>query len=190
MTLLAMAVFLRPSDLVRIPFSSCEFPESDSCLKFQVVSPKETRKKRRIIRRFTVHPYTSDQGLCRVQYFKALRDHPDLQARPANSQLFIKSDNIRQLLSASTLFSWLHREFISLSTSELRVSIRSLMSSRALDQGVSMDHIMTLGNWALSGAFQDHYQLNQIAMIDFTTTVIAVSNDDEFFDASDNFSLD
>ncbi|KAG0883999.1 hypothetical protein G6F34_013399 [Rhizopus arrhizus] len=41
--LLAMAAFLRPSDLARIPFSSCEVRESDGCLKFQVVSPKETR---------------------------------------------------------------------------------------------------------------------------------------------------
>ncbi|KAG0804514.1 hypothetical protein G6F57_014550 [Rhizopus arrhizus] len=145
--LLAMAAFLRPSDLARIPFSSCEVRESDGCLKFQVVSPKETCKKRRIIKPFTVHPHTRDQELCPVQCFIALRDHPGLQARPENSTLFIKSNNIRQPLSASTLSSWLHREFISLSTSESRVSIRSLASSRALDQGVSMDHIVTLGNW-------------------------------------------
>ncbi|EIE80629.1 hypothetical protein G6F46_012721 [Rhizopus delemar] len=164
--LLAMAAFLRPSDLARIPFSSCEVRESDGCLKFQVVSPKETRKKR------------------------PLRDHPDLQARPENSTLFIKSNNIQQPLSASTVSSWLHREYISLSTSESRVSIRSLASSRALDQGVSMDYIVTLGNWVSSGTFQDHYQRNQMAMVDFTSTVLSSSNDDEFFDASDNFSLD
>ncbi|KAG1148991.1 hypothetical protein G6F37_011502 [Rhizopus arrhizus] len=188
--LLAMAAFLRPSNLARIPFSSCEVRESDGCLKFQVVYPKETRKKRRIIKPFTVHPHTRDRELYPVQCFIALRDHPDLQARPENSTLFIKSNNIRQPLSASTLSSWLHREFISLSTSESRVSIRSLTSSRALDEGVSMDHIVTLGNWVSSGTFQDHYQRNQMAMIDFTSTVLSGSNDDEFFDASDTFSLD
>ncbi|KAG1143706.1 hypothetical protein G6F37_006510 [Rhizopus arrhizus] len=188
--LLAMVAFLRPSDLAQIPFSSCEVHESDGYLKFQVVSPKETRKKRRIVKPFTVHPHTRDQELCPVQCFKALRDHPDLQAHPTNSTLFIKSNNIRQSLSASTLSSWLHRELISLSTSESRVSIHSLTSFRALDQGIPMDHIVTLGNWVSSSTFQDHYQRNQMAMIDFTSTVLSGSNDDEFFDASDNFSLD
>lgn len=119
-----------------------------------------------------------------------MRDHPDLQARPENSTLFIKSNNIQQPLSASTVSSWLHREYISLSTSESRVSIRSLASSRALDQGVSMDYIVTLVNWVSSGTFQDQYQRNQMSMVDFTSTVLSSSNDDEFFDASDNFSLD
>jgi hypothetical protein len=188
--LLAMAAFLRPSDLARIPFSSCEIDEADGCFKFQVISPKETRKKRHIIKPFTIHPHASDPELCPVQCFKALRDHPDLHARPANSQLFIKSNNIQQPLSASTLSSWLHRECISLSTKESRVSIRSLASSRALDQGVSIDHITTLGNWASASTFQEHYQRNQMAMIDFTSTVLSGSNDDEFFDAQDNFTLD
>ncbi|KAG1526955.1 hypothetical protein G6F52_001971 [Rhizopus delemar] len=149
-----MTAFLRPSDLARIPFSSCEVGESDGCLKFQ------------------------DQELCPVQCFKALRDHSDLQAHPENSTLFIKSNNIRQPLSANTLSSWLHREFISLSTSGSRISIRSLASSRALDQGVSMGHIVTLDNWVSPGTFQDHYQRNQMAMIVFTSTPLSGSNDD------------
>ncbi|EIE89102.1 hypothetical protein RO3G_13813 [Rhizopus delemar RA 99-880] len=129
-----MTAFLRPSDLARIPFSSCEVGESDGCLKFQ--------------------------------------------AHPENSTLFIKSNNIRQPLSANTLSSWLHREFISLSTSGSRISIRSLASSRALDQGVSMGHIVTLDNWVSPGTFQDHYQRNQMAMIVFTSTPLSGSNDD------------
>ncbi|KAG1300906.1 hypothetical protein G6F64_012275 [Rhizopus arrhizus] len=44
--LLAMAAFLRPSDLARIPFDSCKITPSDGCLNFKVVSPKERRKKR------------------------------------------------------------------------------------------------------------------------------------------------
>ncbi|KAG1078995.1 hypothetical protein G6F42_023983 [Rhizopus arrhizus] len=39
--LLAMAAFLRPSDLARIPYDSCSITDS-GCLTFQVVAPKET----------------------------------------------------------------------------------------------------------------------------------------------------
>ncbi|KAI8640827.1 hypothetical protein BD408DRAFT_469182 [Parasitella parasitica] len=150
--LLAMAAFLRPSDLARIPFASCS---------------------------------VSDNGCLLLQCFKALRDHPDLQARPVHSNLFVKSHNIKQPLSASTISTWLHREFISLCTDEPGVSIRSLASSRALDQGVSLDNIVALGNWASSDTFVRHYQRNQMAQVDFTSTVL--SSQDEFFDATDSF---
>lgn len=86
--LLAMAAFLRSSDLARIPFTSCQVLDN-GCLLFQVVAPKETRKKRRIIKPFTVHPHTSDIELCPVKCFEAIRNHPDLVAlsRPLLTQL-------------------------------------------------------------------------------------------------------
>lgn len=160
--LLAMAAFLRPSDLARIPYSSCSILDT-GCLTFNVVAPKETRGKRRIIKPFTIHPHASDVELCPVQCFKALRDHPGLAARPSGSQLFVKSNLIDQPLSSSTLSTWLHREFIQLCTAEPGISIRSLASSRALDLGVSKDYIVTLGNWASSSTFEQHYQRNQMA---------------------------
>lgn len=182
--LLSMAAFLRPSDLARIPFSSCNI-RPDGSLTFQVVAPKETRKKRRIIKSFTVHPHNTDIELCPVRCFSALRDHSSLASRSVDSHLFVKSHIPSQPLSSSTLSSWLHREFISLSTSESRVTMRSLASSRALDQGVSIDNIVSLGNWASSSTFQDHYRRNQMATVDFTSTVLSGSFEDEFFDASD-----
>jgi hypothetical protein len=187
--LLAMAAFLRPSDLARIPYSSCNVRPTDGCLNFTVVSPKETRRKRRIIKPFTIHPHSTDIELCPVECFKALQGHPELRPRPQDSQLFIKSNNISQPLSSHTLSSWLHREFISLCTNEPGVSIRSLASSRALDQGVSIDNIVALGNWASSSTFQNHYQRNQMAMVDFTSTVLS-GDVEEFYDAFDSFSLD
>lgn len=99
--LLAITAFLRPSDLVRISFASCSILDNGR-LHFQVVAPKETRGKRRIIKPFTVHPHTEDFELCPIQCFKALRDHPALQARPANSNLFVKSNSVHQPLSAPT----------------------------------------------------------------------------------------
>ncbi|CEP09372.1 hypothetical protein, partial, partial [Parasitella parasitica] len=186
--LLAMAAFLRPSDLARIPFDSCSITE-DGCLSFSVVAPKETRKKRRIIKPFKVHPHASDVELCPVECFKALRDHPGLVSRLPGSKLFVKSHIIQQPLSSSTISTWLHRNFIALCTSEPNVSIRSLASSRALDLGVSRDHIVTLGNWASSSTFENHYQRNQMAQVDFTSTVLSDPLD-QFYDAQDNFSLD
>ncbi|CEP06982.1 hypothetical protein, partial, partial [Parasitella parasitica] len=187
--LLAMAAFLRPSDLARIPYSSCSISDS-SGLQFQVVAPKETRAKRRIIKPFTVHPHASDIELCPVECFKAVSSHPVLVNRPTSSQLFVNSNNIHQPLGSSTISSWLHREFISLCTNETGVNIRSLASSRALDLGVSRENIVALGNWASSSTFVNHYQRNQMASVDFTSTVLSGSVQDEFFDASEFFSLD
>ncbi|KAG2215915.1 hypothetical protein INT46_004171 [Mucor plumbeus] len=170
-----MAAFLRPSDLARIPFESCKFREFDGCFAFVVNAPKEKQKKRRIIKPFRIHPHNSDVEICLVQCFKALKDHPVLSTRPTGSNLFVNSNLIQQPLPASTLLTWLHHDFISLSTTESRITIRSLASSRALAQGVSLDGILSLGNWASSSTFQDHYQRNQMANVNFTSTILPVS---------------
>ncbi|CEP07625.1 hypothetical protein [Parasitella parasitica] len=185
-----MAAFLRSSDLTRIPFDSCTISDS-GCLTFQVVAPKETSGKRRIIKPFMIRPHAIDPELCPVQCFKAIRDHPGLAMRPSNSQLFVHSNNIFQPLSSSTMSTWLRRDFIALCTKESGITIRSLASSRALDLGVSMDNIVALGNWVSSDTFVNHYQRNQMAQIDFTSVVLsAPSSDEMFFDADDEFSLD
>ncbi|CEP07190.1 hypothetical protein [Parasitella parasitica] len=120
-----------------------EHSKDSGRLYFQVVTPKETRGKRRITKPFTVHPHSEDFESCPVQCFKALRDHPALRLRPANSNLFVKSNNVSQPLSSSTVSSWLHLHFIPLCTNESRVSIRSL----ALDLGISPQaNIVALGN--------------------------------------------
>ncbi|KAI8067026.1 uncharacterized protein B0P05DRAFT_589775 [Gilbertella persicaria] len=183
--LLAMSALLRPSDLERIPYSSCSITDN-GCLTFTVVAPKETRGKRRIIKPFTVYPHASDFELCPVQCFKFLRDHPVLAARPSGSQLFVKSHLIHQSLSSSTISTWLHRDFIKRCTSEPNVSIRAMASSRALDLGIPKDHIVTLGNWASSATFENHYQRNQMTQVDFTSTILS-DPPDQYFDASDKF---
>lgn len=187
--LLAMAAFLRPSDLARIPYSSCSILGSGG-LRFQVVAPKETRAKRRIIKPFTVHPHASDIELCPMECFRAVSSHPVRVNRPTSAQLFVNSNNSHQPLASSTISSCLHREFISLCTDEPGVTIRSLASCRALDLGVSRENIVALGNWASSNTFVNHYQRNQMANVDFTSTVLSGSVQNEFYDASDSFSLD
>lgn len=113
--LLAMAAFLRPSDLARIPFDSCKVDPSDDCMHFKAASPKERRKKRRIIKDFRVHPH-QDKELCPIFCFLVLRDHPWMNGGARHSTLFVKANNVAQPVTLSTISFWLHRHFISLST--------------------------------------------------------------------------
>ncbi|CEI96673.1 hypothetical protein G6F70_009486 [Rhizopus microsporus] len=84
------------------------------------------------------------------------------------------------------------KECISLSTTEPRTSIRSLASSAALDKGIGIQDIVTLGNWASSDTFLQRYQRNHMADINFITTVLAHSGEDNeiFYDADEDWTLD
>ncbi len=186
-TLQRKLAFLHPSDFACIPFSTYSLRQADGCLLFRVVFPKETRNRRKIIKPFTIHPHATE--ICPVRCFSALHDHPGLTNRPADSLLFVKSSIVRQPISASTISSWLHRDFIALSTSESRVSIRSLASSAAMDNGVDLQDIVSLGNWASATTFKNHYQRDHMAQVEFTSTMLSsMVLEDEFYDA--NESLD
>ncbi|KAG2189636.1 hypothetical protein INT46_005487 [Mucor plumbeus] len=77
---------------------------SGGCLAFVVNAPKEKRKKRRIIKPFTIHPDSSDVELCPIQFFKASKNHSALLTKYIGSNLFvIQSNLIQQPLSANTL---------------------------------------------------------------------------------------
>ncbi|CEI98272.1 hypothetical protein RMCBS344292_12385 [Rhizopus microsporus] len=186
-----MAAFLRPSDLARIPFDSRKVDLSDGCTHFKVVSPKERRKKHRVIKEFRVHPH-QDKELCPVFCFLALSDHLRMKGGARHSALFVKADNVAQPVTPSTIPSWLHRHFISLSTTEPRTSIRSLAFSAGLDKGVGIQGIVTLGNWASSDTFRQHYQRNHMTDINFTATVLTHSGEDReiFYDADEDWTLD
>ncbi|KAG0731824.1 hypothetical protein G6F23_014925 [Rhizopus arrhizus] len=95
-------------------------------------------------------------------------------------------------VTRTTISSWLHRRFISLSTTEPHVSIRSLASSAALDKGVDLQDIVTLGNWTSSDTFRQHYQRNHMADVNFTNTVLdhAVKDMEIFYDAEEDWTLD
>lgn len=163
----AKAAFIRPFDLVRKPFSSCEIYTSNGCLKVHVVSfPKKLARNEVSSNHLLSTLILVILELWPVQCFKALPDYPGLQARSANFNFFVKWNNIREPLVTSTLSSWLHRKLISLSTSEPKISIRCLASPRGLDKGISLDHIVTLDNWASTSTFRDYYQCSQMAMVD------------------------
>ncbi|ORE15307.1 hypothetical protein BCV71DRAFT_274158 [Rhizopus microsporus] len=162
-------------------------------MHFKAVFPKGRRKKHRIFKGFRVHPH-QDRELCPVFCFLALKDHPQMNGGARHSALFIKANNVAQPVTSSTTSSCLHRYFtcISLSTTEPRTSIRSLASSAALDKGIGIQDIVTLGNWASSDTFLQRYQRNHMADINFITTVLAHSGEDNeiFYDADEDWTLD
>lgn len=147
-------------------------------------SPKERRQKRRIIKNFRVHPHR-DPELFPVQCFTTLRNHPHLQDRNRGPMLFVEATKFQQPVASHTTSSWLHRNFIPLSTSEPRVSIRSRTSSAALDKGVDLQDIVALGNWASSETFRAHHQRHHMATVNFASMVLDHADDEKdiFYDA-------
>jgi hypothetical protein len=165
--LLGVATFLRPSDLARISLESCKI--SVSHLSFQVVAPKETRQRRRIIKDYTVRSH-SDPDLCPVHLFQVLQTHPTWCSMAGRSTTLFFSDRGAPI-SSGTLSKWLHRRFISKVTSE-PTTLRSLASSAALDSSISKEDIVALGNWNNSSVFDNHYHRNHMLSVNFTSTLL------------------
>ncbi|RCH98636.1 hypothetical protein CU097_015335 [Rhizopus azygosporus] len=109
-----------------------------------LVSPKETRDHRRIIKPFIIFP-NQDRSLCPVRALIALSDHPSLSRVPTRSSLFVNSRCPQELLATSTISTWL-LHMIRIPTEEQNVSVRSIASSLALRRSVPKEDIVTLGN--------------------------------------------
>ncbi|KAI8373434.1 hypothetical protein EDC96DRAFT_584591, partial [Choanephora cucurbitarum] len=145
--LLGMAAFLRPSDLHRIPRSSVIFLAST--MKFKVYKPKEKR-----------------------QAIKSLLRHPKLAiSQPQPDRLFLNSRQPTQALEISTIRSYL-RKAIKKSTNR-SVSVRSLASTIARQQGISIQDIVTQGNWSSETVYDTYYRRDHINEVDITNAVLS-----------------
>jgi hypothetical protein len=171
--LLGMAAFLRRSDLARINLLSSHIDSTDGTLFFEIVSPKEPRQGFRIIKPVLISPH-SDPTLCPVAAFSTLRDHPAVAHKRPSQTLFVNSKRPHLPAAARTIGTWLTR-LLRLSTSESRVSVRSLASSLALQANIPLDDIQTLGNWTNSATFQQHYRREHLSQVDFTNTVLSLN---------------
>ncbi|KAG1038061.1 hypothetical protein G6F43_012748 [Rhizopus delemar] len=171
--LLGMVAFLRPSDLARISLLSVATDSAHGTISFNIVAPKERRNKIRIIKPFLIHSH-HDPRLCPVLCFQAVIHHPKATGRPPDV-LFVNPQNPSAPVLSTTISSWLRR-LIRLSTSEHRVSVRSLGSSQALRRGISVDDIVTLGNWRSSETFHNFYRREHMSTVNFTTTVLDMSD--------------
>ncbi|KAI8971089.1 hypothetical protein BDB01DRAFT_812211 [Pilobolus umbonatus] len=171
--LLGLSGFMRPSDLARISLLSASVDSNSQCLTFNVVAPKERRGGVRITKPFLFDSH-QDSRLCPVQCFQAVKHHPRAQTRPADT-LFFQSTHPSKAVLTATISSWLRR-LKRRSTSEPRTSVRSLGSSMALREGISLDDIITLGNWRSADTFQTYYRREHLAEVDFTNQIINLKN--------------
>ena len=167
--LLAMAAFLRPSDLLRIVLSKCTLDETGR-LSLCIEAPKETRRGRPIIKILMVHPLANDDPLCPVAAFLALRNHPGTTQRPKDN-LLVNSLTPSKPLSVNTISSWL-RLLTKMSTDLVPVpSIRSLASDLALSRGVPKEDVVTLGNWSSDSVFEFHYRRSRLQKTNISAVV-------------------
>ncbi|KAI8878748.1 hypothetical protein K501DRAFT_336557 [Backusella circina FSU 941] len=87
-----------------------------------------------------------------------------------------------------TIQRWLSK-LLNISTSESRVSIRSIASSLALQAGIPKDDIVSMGNWSNSTTFENYYCREHLSTFGFTNTLLTLDEDDDnnsddiFFDA-------
>ncbi|KAI8048741.1 uncharacterized protein B0P05DRAFT_480809, partial [Gilbertella persicaria] len=160
-----------PSDLPRIPFSSVKVAGNNTQLSFEVHAPKEKRRRRKVIKSFTI------------------KAHVNSRVRPASPFFFIdpiRPDDTRKI---RRLYSWIKRLF-RLSSDEPRLSLRSL----ALQSGIPKENIVTMGNWSSSTIFEYHHRKEHLSHFDLTHTLVQISLDsdddglaeDVFFDAADS----
>ncbi|KAG1393181.1 hypothetical protein G6F60_011647 [Rhizopus arrhizus] len=168
--LLGVACFFRPSDLQRIPFASVNVSSDLTSLSLEVHCPKEKRRGRRIIKTFQVCAHTQVPVLCPVQTFLAYRER---RPQGSSAPLFVNSISPAKILKANTIQGWLSR-LLHKSTSEPRVNIRSIASSLALASGIPKEDVITIGNWANSETFENHYRREHLSLFDFTSTLITL----------------
>ncbi|CEG72517.1 hypothetical protein RMATCC62417_08065 [Rhizopus microsporus] len=173
-------------------------------LRFNIVVPKERRNGRRIIKPVLIHSHNA-HNLCPVVSFLALKDHPKATVSRPPGTLFVNALDCTLRVTNQTVASWLRR-VIRRPTSKQRVSVRSFASSIALQRGLPVDDIQTLGNWATSTTFHNHYRREHLSIVDFTNSVFCwiagdlplahkqengISSDDEvFFGAEDTIQND
>ncbi|KAI9020979.1 hypothetical protein CLU79DRAFT_861856, partial [Phycomyces nitens] len=128
--LVAMAAFLRPSDLSRLQLLSARVDPSSGALSFDILGPKEWRNGRRIVKTIAIQHHSSP-FCCPIRAFCALRDHPHAAWACPPQDLFVKAHHPSVLVQVSTISSWL-RSLMQLSTTE-SVSVHSIASTLALE---------------------------------------------------------
>ncbi|KAI9004816.1 hypothetical protein CLU79DRAFT_841263 [Phycomyces nitens] len=153
--LLAMAAFLRPSDLHRVILSKCCI-DGQRRLHLVIKAPKETREGRRIIKLPIIHPHGANLALCPVLAFSVLRDHPAALSHPVDT-LFVCSKRPSLPVLVTTILSWLSM-LTQMSTSVKPCpSVHSIASDLAIQSGAPLDDVVAMGNWSSPSVFDTHY---------------------------------
>ncbi|KAI9316059.1 hypothetical protein BX666DRAFT_1815685, partial [Dichotomocladium elegans] len=127
-----------------------------------IVTPKETRQGRHIIKDLLIAPLPDDESLCPVQAFNALLNHP---GRSGSNHLWVNSRNPAQPLAVNTISAYL-RAILAKSPSAVVAgprlpSLHSVTSDTALRHGIPLKDILLMGNWSSTSVFQQHYRHSQ-----------------------------
>ncbi|KAI9017919.1 hypothetical protein CLU79DRAFT_706340, partial [Phycomyces nitens] len=135
-----------------------------------VHSPKEKRRGRQIIKSFQVRAHTKSNDLCPVQTLLAYRS---CCPHCSSTCLFVNFISLENTLQAATIQGWISR-LLQKSTTESRVSIRSIASSLALSSSIPKEDVVTMGNWSTSSTFENNYRQEHLSLFDFTSTLITL----------------
>jgi hypothetical protein len=126
-------------------------------------------------------------SLCPATTYQIFSNH-----HPSNSPdtLFLHSYAPLKPLSIRTIQRWIGK-LVRISTTEPRVTLRSIASSLALKAGIPKDDIVTMGNLSSSAVFENHYCHEHLSQFDFSNTLIAIDDavdedSDQFIDTEDN----
>lgn len=166
--LLAMAAFLRPSDLNRICRAMTKI--NDDSLELHINGPKERRAGRPIVKTITIPINTINSELCPVRAYQAYVNHPKFVS--SQKFLFVRSSNPLQQMADNIISKWLC-SLTALSTDEKPTpKVRSIASSLALDRGVPHDDVITLGNWASAKTYETHYRRQRLLQTNVTEKVL------------------
>lgn len=84
-----------------------------------------------------------------------LKMHPQLQGRDVNS-IFSNAKNIQEMFVPHIISTWLRPNPIFLLTKEHYVLVCPLSYSVALNKGVDVKDIGSLGNWKPCDIFRNH----------------------------------
>jgi hypothetical protein len=170
--LLAMAAFLRPSDLERISMHHCLISARGDLI-IEIIAPKELLAGRRIVKTLTIRPNDHFKELCPVRAFLALKAHPLASKRPGN-KLLVNSKNPSKLLKTTTISTWL-RQLMRLSITQKHIpSVRSVASDLALARGVPLTDVVTMGNWSSAEVFDNHYRRQRLQRQNITNFVLRI----------------
>ncbi|KAI9005419.1 hypothetical protein CLU79DRAFT_713204, partial [Phycomyces nitens] len=168
--LLAMAAFLRPSNLHRVILSKCCI-DGQHRLHLVIEAPKEMREGRCIVKSPIIHPHSSNLALCPVLAFSVLRDHPAALSHPVNT-LFVCSKRPSLPFLVITISSWLSTLTQMYTLVKPCLSIRSLASNLAIQSGAPLDDVVAMGKWSSPSVFDTHYRRLHALCTNITESVL------------------
>lgn len=151
--LVALASFLRVSELTSIEYASVNF--MNSAVSFSLLRPRKSQYSG-ALQTFTI-PEFSDSTRCSVDALRVYREKTAQLRQDSNVSLFICLLPLHPEVGANTLSRWI-KEILKSSGIDTKVfsahSTRGTVASSAVAKGIPLDTIFKSGNWTREITFQ------------------------------------